>query len=501
MADWTGLVTSSTGFYSGLNVQQIVSTLVQADSAPLLNLEAEVGVDNTKISSYGSLLSQLSSLNTLAQSMALPSIYPMTAASSDTSVATATAGTDPAPVAGSYSLTIGQLAQAQSIYSTGFASSTGTAVAVSGDQGFEVEVGSGASLTTASITYDGTNNDFVYNSLTYANSLEGVEQAINAAFASTTAGVNASIIDNGSSYQLMVSSDQTGSANRMAILVDAGSGYGAASTTSGISQLAFDPAAYSTTDGTVASWNGTENMQQSVAALDANLTLNGINVTNSSNEISNLVSGLTINLSATSATPVNITVAQDNDGFTSQIQSFISTYNSVMGSISGAMGTQQSQGALYEDSVSGNLQNTLYDITTQSYNGTSLAAMGLSHDSNNNLTLDTATWDAALAANPSQVLGAINDMASSLESTMNSYINNIIPQAENGLNTEITFYKSQEAQQQENLNAIQQMLDQEFQSMEQTLGSLNQSGTEMTQMANPSATSSSGSTSTNSSGG
>lgn len=506
MPDWTGLVTSSTGFYSGLNITQIVNTLVQADSAPLTNLEAEVTADQTKISAYGTLLSSLSSLNTLAQNMELPSIYGMTATSSDTSVVTATAGTNPAPVAATYSLTIGQLAQAQSIYSATFASSTGTAVAGSGDVGFEVEVGSGSSLTTATIAYDSTNNDFTYNSVTYGNSLDGVEQAINAAFASTTGGVTASIIDNGSTYQLMVSSDQTGAANRMTILVDTGSGYGAATTTTGVSQLAFDPATYNS-NGTVATWNGTVNMQQSMAALDAELTLNGISVTNSSNEISDLVSGLTINLSATSANPVTLTVAQDNAGFTSQMQSFVSAYNSLMGVINAAEGSQQSQGALYEDSIAGGLQTTLEQLTTQTYNGTSLAALGFSHDSNNNLTLNTTAWDAALAANPSQVLGAINDMASSLASTLGSYINNLIPNAESGLNSEISLYQAQEAQQQANLNAIQQMLTQEFTSMEQYLGTLQAESSAMTNMANggtsssSSSSSSSGSTSTSSSGG
>ncbi|MDA8389008.1 MAG: flagellar filament capping protein FliD [Nitrospiraceae bacterium] len=501
MADWTGLVTSGTGYYSGLNISQIVNTLVQADSAPLLNLEAEIGIDNTKISTYGSLLGSLSSLDTVAQNMALPSIYSMTAASSDGSVLTATAGASPAPTAATYSITVSQLAQAQSIYSAGFSSSTSTAVAVTGDVGFEVEVGSGASLTTATITYDSTNNDFVYNSLTYANSLQGVQDAINAAFASNTSGATASILDNGSTSQLVISSDQTGTANRMAILVDTGSGYGAASTTSGISQLAFDPATYSSTDGAVATWNGTVNMQQSMAGLDADLTLNGLGVTRSTNDISDLISGLTINLFATSTSAVNLTVGQDNAGFTSQINTFISTYNSALSAISGAMGTQKSQGPLYQDSLAENLNNTLNDITTKTYNGTSLAALGMTHDSNGNLTLDTGTWNAALAADPSQVLGAINDMASSLQSTLNDYMNTLIPDAEGGLNNEITLYTNQENQVQNELNTTQQMLTQEFQSMEQYLGSLQNENSYFNNLNSSSSGSSSGGSGTGSSGG
>lgn len=482
MAEWTGLVTSSTGAYSGLNTQQIISTIVQADSQPLVDLQNKVAADQAEISAYGGLINSLSSLNTLAQNMALPTIYGMAATSSNSTVLTATAGTNAA--AATYSMTVSQIAQAQSIYSANFASETATPVANSGDAGFEIQVGSGSPVA---ITFNGTN--FVVGSNTYSNSLDGVRAAINAA----GAGVTASVINNGSGYQLVLTSAQTGASNRVKILVNTGSGYGDATGSAGINRLAFDPTYNS--NGSVAGYGTYTNMQQSMAGLDANLTLNGLSVTRSTNTITDLITGVTVNLlQAGSST---LSVANDNSGFTSQINSFISTYNTVMGAINGALGTQSIPGPLYGDSLTKGLRETLYNMTTTTYNGTSLAALGITHDSNGNLTLNSTAWNAALAANPSQVLGAVNQMASSLQTTMNSYMNTIIPGAEQGLNGEISLYQQQENQWAAKLAIIQQTLTAQFAAMEQYLSTLSSESSSMTNMLNPStSSSSSGSTST-----
>ena len=350
MTEWTGTVTNSTGFYSGLNIQQIIDTIVQADSVPLTDLQNKVAAYNNQISAYGSLVSSLSSLNTLAQSMALPDIYGMAATSSNTAVLTATASSTAS--AGTYSMTVSQLAQAQSIYSASFASETATAVASAGDQGIQIQAGSG---TPVAITFNGTN--FVVGSNTYSNSLDGVRDAINAA----NAGVTASVINNGSGYQLVLTSGSTGAANRVKVLVNTGSGYADATGTTGVNQLAFDPT-YNA-NGSVASYGTYTNMQQSMAGLDANLTLNGLGVTRSTNDITDLVTGVTINLLQTSTTPVTMTVAKDNAGFTTQMNSFISTYNSVMDAVNKALGSQSSPGTLYGDSLTKGLRETLYNMT------------------------------------------------------------------------------------------------------------------------------------------
>ncbi len=491
MADWTGLVTSSTGFYSGLNISQIVSTIVQADSQPLTDLQNKVSADNAQISAYGSLLSSLSSMNTLSQSMELPTIYGMAATSSDSSVLTGTASSTATP--GTYGITVSKLAQSQSIYSAGFASESSTAIASSGDTGFQLQAGNGNSAT---ITYDSTNNVFDFGGQTYSNSLDGVVSAINAASQANSLGVSASVINNGSTYQLVISSSDTGAANRMKVMVEpsGAASYGDATGTSGINQLAFDPTYNS--DGSVSSYGTNTNMQQSAAGVDASLTLNGINVTRSSNTITDLVSGVTLNLLQTSASPVNLTVANDNAGFTTQINSFISTYNTVMSGINKALGTQSKPGSLYGDNLTQGLRETLYNMTTTTFNGTSLAGLGITHDDTGNLALNTTVWNAQLASNPNQVLGAINQMASSLQSTMNMYMNDLIPNAESGLNSQISLFQQEEQQQQDELNIIQQSLTKEFQSMEQTLGTLNQANTSMSNMLSSSSSTSTSSGST-----
>ena len=247
---------SSPGIGSGLDTAGIISKLMSVEAIPLNNLTTQENSYQTKITAYGQVQSNLSTFQAAVLGLSnINTLKTVTATSSDTSTLSAT--TTAGAVAGNYSVTVNQLAQAQQLVGNGQASSTSA-------------IGSGASTT---VTFDfgtisGSQTNGIYNSGTTFtsngvasksitidssnNTLSGIRDAINAA----GMGVTASIINDGSSSpnRLLITNNQTGVANSMRISV---SGDSAVS-----SLLSEDPS------------NPTgQNFKETTSAQNANLSL------------------------------------------------------------------------------------------------------------------------------------------------------------------------------------------------------------------------------------
>ena len=172
-------VTTSTGLFSGVNTDQLIQQILSVESQPIATLQQKSTTYQGEISSYGTIKSALSKLQDALTNLKSSSIYTFGATSSDTSSLTATATSSAS--AGTYNININNLATAQSIYSTTFASQDAAVADLSTNatQKLQVQVGGG---NAATITVDSTNN-----------TLSGIKDAINSA----GVGVTASIVNSG----------------------------------------------------------------------------------------------------------------------------------------------------------------------------------------------------------------------------------------------------------------------------------------------------------------
>jgi flagellar hook-associated protein 2 len=114
---------SSPGIGSGLNINDLVSRLMAAESQPLSRYDTKTGVYQGKLAAYGQVSSAVgafqSALSTLNSSNTFSAL---TAASSNKDLMSATAGTGAVP--GKYKINVTQLAQAQSLMTSGQASNS-----------------------------------------------------------------------------------------------------------------------------------------------------------------------------------------------------------------------------------------------------------------------------------------------------------------------------------------------------------------------------------------
>lgn len=369
---------TSAGIGSGLDVEGIISKLMAAESIPLNTIKTNTQTTQTKLSIYGIIKSSFDGLQTATDALKnLSNIYPLTATSSNSSVVTGSATSSNAK--GSYSLTVQQLAQKQSVAASSVATT-------------DTAIGTGT-LTITLGSYDATGNTFTANSsatpvsITIDSSnqtLSGVKDAINNA----NAGVTASIINDGTGNRLVLTSNTTGAVN--GFKVDVADSDGNNTDTAGLSMLSYDP--------TAAAGSG-KNQTSLASAQDAQFTLNNIAITKPTNNVTDAVSGLTLNLLSTTTTPVTLNVGLDSTALQGTLNKFIAAYNQIQGNLT----DQQQKGAtLVNDTTPSQLELTLRNTLRNSGStyGLTLADIGINFDKTGVMSLDSAKLNSAIATDP-----------------------------------------------------------------------------------------------------
>ncbi|WP_299660207.1 flagellar filament capping protein FliD [uncultured Psychromonas sp.] len=374
---------TSTGLGSGLDINSIVTAIVDAEKDPALaSMTSAAAAATAAISAYGVLNSELSAFKDSYEDLSRSSTFSAaTSSSSDSGILNATLGIGAAT--GSWSFEVEQQAKAQTIVSSSANSYTESAS----------EVGTGTiSFSYGSYETDGSfsiNPDKAIETLTIDasnNSLGELRDAINEGDYS----VSASIIDDGSNYRLVLTNKETGEENAMQLTVVDDDGDNSDAT--GLSALTYSA--------------DVKNMDQTSTAQDAKIIMNGIEITRSTNEISSVIEGVTLNIGGETEVgeTVSLTITQDTSAVEDQINAFVENYNNTitqMNSLTAYGGESGSDGALNGDSTVRNIQNQMRAVlnTTVSHSGgvvQSFADLGMLTNLDGTLSLDADTLTAAM---------------------------------------------------------------------------------------------------------
>ncbi|MBX3621901.1 MAG: flagellar filament capping protein FliD [Rhizobacter sp.] len=151
-------------------------------------------------------------------------------------------------------------------------------------------------------------------------------------------------------------------------------------------------------------------MTQTQAAADAQLKINGLDVTSPTNTLTDVVQGLTINLLQPTTGAAQITVAQDNDALKKSVDTFVESYNA----LAKMLRTQtkydeatQKAGSLQGDSTAVGLQRQLRNVLTSESPASSvyetINAIGITLQADGTLKVDSTKLTAALNTNPAEV--------------------------------------------------------------------------------------------------
>jgi flagellar hook-associated protein 2 len=396
---------SSPGVGSKLDVNSIVTQLMGIESRPLAQLNTREISFQAKLSAFGSIRSALSQFQGAMSSLSFASRFEgATATSSDTAAVSASA-TARAP-AGSYAVEVSALAQNQRLVATGQA--TTTATIGTGTLTFDFGTISGGSFDAQTGQYSGAafaSAGSGVRTVTIASgsgSLGGIRDAINAA----GVGVTASIVNDGgaSPFRLVLSSDRTGAANAMKITVDGDAALD--------SLLGQNPAS-------------TQNLVQTAAARNAELTINGVAVTKPTNLVSDALEGVTLTLSKTNVgSPATVSVTRDSGKAVAAAETFVKAYNDLdktLEDLSAYNASTRTGAVLNGDPAVRSLQNQLRAVFSQPLGGTgsdlrSLSDIGMAFQRDGSLLLDAAKMNRVMAANPGRIAGLFAPLGRSTDS-------------------------------------------------------------------------------------
>ena len=415
---------SSLGIGSNLDLTTLLANIKTGEQAPLVALQKQQTSFTARLSAYGQLNGALSALQSASEALAAPALFAgIKASSSATDVLSATAASS--ATSGIYAVNVTQLAQAQSLAAAGVASST-TALSKVGatikiefgaiatappvDGKYTVATpGSDGTYTGASFVLDGARTPITITIAAGASSLADISKAIN----DSASGVTASIVNDGSSTpnRLVLTSKTTGETSSMRITVtgdpevaaDAGPPVVNQVPNAIASLLANDPA-------------GNQKMQQTIAAQNTKLTVNGVAVTSANNSVAGAIQDVT--MTVTKVGTSSLTVQNDTGSVQSAITSFVSAYNSlqsVVGKLTAFDADSKSGAVLLGDSVLRNIQvgirSTLTSAQTESSGLSMLSNIGVSFQKDGTLAVDSTKLTAALGSKLSGVASLFSGSA------------------------------------------------------------------------------------------
>lgn len=362
------------GIGSGLDINGLVTQLVALERAPAQRqIDSQRSQVLAKISALGSLNSSLDAFKNAFTALSDGSAFTRrTATSGDTAVITAAAASSAVP--GRFSVTVTALASAHKLSSGAFASATTT-------------VGTG----TLTVTVNGKSSALTIGSSN--QSLTAIRDAINAA--PDNPGVDASIVTGGDGAHLVLNARTSGSAGAISVTASGGDG--------GLAALTFVPGGPG---------NG---LTQVVAAQNSQVSIDGVTVSGSGNRITNAIEGVTLDLvSAKPGTGIEVTVAIDRAAATAAINSFVSSYNALVGTsrqLASFNATTGSAGPLLGDSTLRAVRNDLSQALATRIPGAgvqSLSEIGVRVKLDGTLSVDSAVLTKALDAGVAPVAALVS---------------------------------------------------------------------------------------------
>jgi flagellar hook-associated protein 2 len=236
-----------------------------------------------------------------------------------------------------------------------------------------------------------------------ADTLNDVMDKINEA----KLGVRASVLSDGSSgrpYRLVISSDTSGTAGQMAFHT-------------GTSGLGFETLAEA------------QDARVVVGSIDSP---NSIVVSSSSNKVTGVVTGMTLDLAAPSDTAVQVSVTQNVDGIVSSLNTFITAYNATLDRIDELTkydSETQEKGVLLGDSTIAQVRDRLYRqvsrVLPETYSIRQLSSVGISFSTSGGgkLELDETKLRQAIEDDPTGVKDLFTKVTTSTGSSGKEVVN------------------------------------------------------------------------------
>lgn len=401
------------GVGSGINSRGIADQLTEIERSPRQQqIDDNRESFESQISDFGLIRSAMSTLQDAANQLKDSATFNSKTASFTDSDAFIPVALDEGVPTGTYSFEVMDVAQSQSLSTSAAFSDPTDAV---GTGSLTINFGAwDTGVPPTSFTQDSDKDSLVITIDDSNNSLNGLRDAINAA----DAGLNASVINDGNAYRLLLTAE-SGLSNQLEItaLEDPSA--------AGLANFDFN--------------ESTQNLNQAQAGKDSHLRVNGLDVYRSNNAIDDVIDGFEFNLAKPDpGNVVSVTISEDKAGGELAIRDFVDTFNAFLEVIEPAVGFNEEteeNGSLFRDPTTRSIQSQLRNLIASSIPGiddggyTSLTNVGIRTELDGTLSIDEDDLRKAIDDNYELVTALFSPQTSSSSDKVivNSFRDETVP--------------------------------------------------------------------------
>ncbi len=498
----------------GFDVNSVVQQIINAQSGPVTQWESEATTLSTQAGLLLGINNNLTNLSTAVNALKDPTgpLVALSASSSNPDILTATGQSS--ATAGVHEITVTNLASQSLAYSDPVANGSLTA------GGISIQVGSGPT-TTVSITDNETLSQLV--------------DAIN----NQNLGVTANVITDANGSRLSLLSNTQGQPGTLTVSAlggagtpsFSGTGDGTISDVSGGPNSVAETITLTATDSTHFSVSGSVsgslgtatvgtaftsgNINFTISAggtdfqpgdtftitttpppltlnqqagLNAALTVDGIPISSTSNTVTGVIPGVTLNLaSADPGTPVQLTVGTDQTQALAAVNNFISAYNAVISALNQQYTvdpTTNTEGPLGSDTSLRSVQSSLLNDAAHAITGNdglvNLASLGIDTNDDGTLSLGLTpsglTTSQVLASDPSAFLSFFqNTSQTGFANAFSNDLANLTDITQGPLNVDVTQNQAQQQILNTNISDFESQLAAEQQQLTAQFNQVNAS--------------------------
>lgn len=447
---------SSPGIGTGLDVSSIVEQLVTLERRPIEQLTTQKTTLQSKLSAFGLMQSYTVNVQDAVNKLTSSSLWQQTKGSTtDTTVSVSSTA---AAASGTYGIEVSQLAQAQTLASAAFSSTS-------------EKVGAG-SLKITSAKAGSLPVDVAIGP---DDTLDDVRSKINAA----NAGLNASIVKDSGGARLVLRTTATGEENGVSIV---------ASGDAGLDKFNYDP----TQNGGATSTATSSQMGLVQAAKNAKIKIDGLEVTSSTNTFDGSIEGVKITVSKVTTGAAQIKVGSDTEAMRKAVDDFVKAYNDINKYISDQTkynADTKVAGTLQGDRATLSLQSQLRSALTQNSSASAsfprLSDLGLEIQRDGSLKVNDTKLSKAMTDNLAEfgkafskvdtAVAGNNGFAVRLKGLTSALLKNdgLVTTRSEGLRDSIRRNEDQAAKMEGRVALVQARLLRQYSAMDTTVSKLN----------------------------
>ena len=384
---------TAAGVGSGIDIESILEQLGEIERQPIVNLETKREELDVELSAFGTVKSALSSFQSAADLLGNSDDFgAFVATSSDEAVFTATSSGG--EVAENLEIEVLSLATNHRLSSAAYASADSTI-----DQG--------------SFTFTSGDNSFQIDVDDSNDTLTGLRDAINDRLENTTMSASIISVDGGS--RLILTANESGTDGQI-----------------GVSQNSGDANA---------------GFEEITEATDASLIVHGFQVSRSSNSISDVIDGVTLDLTGVGKSTVD--TRRDLTSLKTALDEFVTAYNTMNNSLTQAAQTDL-QGDQLPRGIEKRVREIFFDVVDLGEGDSASALdMGFSFDRYGTLNLDNSQYEAAIEQGVNRFVDVFSKSDTGISSLFSDLVDEytqsggIIASREDGVDTRKSSIDSQ----------------------------------------------------------